>query len=408
MPHSGSPRDSMKAPDTMHAETVQILSRLVRAQSCNPPGDITACSAVICEVLEKEGIGFEVLESAPGIRNVVARLPGSLGRPGTKTLLFNGHLDTVPPGEGWTVDPYGAEVRDGYMYGRGTTDMKAGVAACLMSLVDLKRRGAPFAGTVIFTAVGDEEFHSQYGTKWLLGRGLTADWAINCEPTNLDICLGNRGLIMVDVTVRGKASHGGRPHLGKNAITIALKIVDRLNALSFEGSRDDRFKDPVGSLSVVGLHGGDRINVIPDRCEFYIDRRLMPGEKSQEAIAQIGRAIEEATGVAPAGADCPAADIVMTPEVWHEPFWTDQDTDIVRACTSVYRGQFGREPAFEGKSAGTDASHLFTMGGIPTVIFGPGDYNRSHTVDERVDLSHLLPAVRYYSRMAETLLRGGE
>jgi succinyl-diaminopimelate desuccinylase len=402
--------ERMNTSDAMHAETVETLARLVRAHSINPPGDVSAPSAVICEVLEKEGIEFEVLESKPGIRNVVARLRGSLGRPDgrTQTLLFNGHLDTVPPGEGWTFDPYGAEVRDGYMYGRGTTDMKAGVAACLMSLVDLKRRGAPFAGTVVFTAVGDEEYHSQYGTKWLLGRGLTADFAINCEPTNLDICLGNRGLLMVDVVVKGRASHGGRPHLGKNAINIALKIVDGLNGLSFEESRDGRFKDPVGSLSVVGLHGGDRINVIPDRCEFYIDRRLMPNEKSGEAIAQIRGVIEATTGVTPEPLDRAGAEIIMTPEVWHEPFWIDERSGFVRQCTAVYRDLFEKEPVYEGKSAGTDASHLYGMGRIPTVIFGPGDYNCSHTVDERVQLSQLLPAVRYYGRLAETVLKGAD
>jgi acetylornithine deacetylase/succinyl-diaminopimelate desuccinylase len=362
---------------------------------------------VIAELLEREHIGFEVLESKPGIRNVVARLEGALPRP-RRTLLFNGHLDTVPPGDGWTVDPFGAEVHDQFMYGRGTTDMKAGIASCLMALIALKRRGSPFSGTVIFTAVGDEEYHSLYGTKWLLSRGLTADYAINCEPTNLDICLGNRGLLMVDVVVKGRASHGGRPHLGKNAITVAMRIVEGLNDLSFESARDDRFKDPVGSLSVVGLHGGERINVIPDRCELYIDRRLMPNETSQAAIEQIRRVIETATGVSPAADDSRDAEIVMTAEVWHEPFWIDEGSDLVRACTAVYREQFGREPVFEGKSAGTDASHLTSMGRIPTVIFGPGDYNCSHMVDERVDLTQLAPAVRYYGGLVERILGGGK
>jgi succinyl-diaminopimelate desuccinylase len=397
----------MSVNEAISGEAVALLSRLVRADSSDPPGDISAAAAVVCELLEREGIGFQVLESAPGIRNVVARLEGTRAGP-RRTLLFNGHLDTVPPGDGWTVDPFGAEVRDGFMYGRGTTDMKAGIASCLAALVALKRRGAPFAGSVIFTAVGDEEYHSLHGTKWLLSRGLTADFAITCEPTNLDICLGNRGLLMVDVLVKGKASHGGRPHLGKNAINVALRVVEGLNALSFESARDDRFKDPVGSLSIVGLHGGERINVIPDRCEFYIDRRLMPNERSQDAIEQIRRVIESTTGVNPAAVDCRDAQIVMTPEVWHEPFWIDEGSELVRECTALYREQFEREPAFEGKSAGTDASHLTSMGKIPTVVFGPGDYNRSHTVDERVELAQLGPAARYYEGLALRLLRGGE
>ena len=398
----------MKSSAVSAREIIDILTRLVQRDSSNPPGDVRGPAEVIVEVLDKEGIGFEILESKPGVLNVVARLEGSRrpGPEGLRTLLLNGHLDTVPPGSGWTVDPFGAEVRGGYLFGRGTTDMKAGVAASLMSVVDLRRRGCPFAGSLVFTAVGDEEFHSQYGTKWLIRRGLAADCAVVCEPTNLDLCLGNRGLVMIDIVTRGVASHAGRPGLGKNAISTAARIVHALESLRFEEGRDGRFKDPVGALSVVGVHGGARINVIPDRCEISLDRRLMPKENSAEAISQVERAIEAATGVRPAAADQDAAEIGLASEVWHEPFWIEEEHPFVRQCVSVYRAAFGRDPVVEGKSAGTDASHLTSMARIPTVIFGPGDYRRSHTVDECVELSQLLPALGFYSGLVESVLKG--
>ena len=408
-----------------HNETVDLLRRLIQADSQNPPGDVRQCAAVVTEVLAREQIPYQLMESKPGIANIRAQLSGAKESQNQKrTLLFNGHLDTVPAGDGWSTNPFGAEIRDDFMYGRGATDMKAGLAAGLMALVGLKRMGCPFAGEVVFTAVGDEEYHSQYGTKWLLANGLTADMAVCCEPTNLDLCLGNRGLLMVDVVVKGKSSHGGRPNLGKNAISLATRVVRGLEQIDLAASRNDRFKDPVGSLSVVGMHGGDRINVIPDRCVFYIDRRLMPGENSNAAIQQIEAAITSATGIVPdygraGGAQKQpsnglengsgngsgnGSDITITPEVWHEPFWLPPSHPFVSQCIAVYKARFGNEPLIEGKSAGTDASHLVSMGNIPTVIFGPGDYRESHTVDEKVQLSQLLPAVAYYTELVQTVL----
>jgi len=388
-----------------YRETVDLLRRLIQADSQNPPGDISRCVAVVAEVLTREEIPFQLLQSKPGVTNVRAHLQGS-GSTGGKgrSFLFNGHLDTVPVGQGWTADPFAAEIQGDYIYGRGATDMKAGVAAALMALVALKRQGSPFAGEVVFTAVGDEEYHSQYGTKWLLKNGLAADVAVCCEPTNLDLCLGNRGLLMVDVVVKGKSSHGGRPNLGKNAISLATRVIRGLERIEMAGSRNDVFKDPLGSLSVVGMHGGDRINVIPDRCVFYIDRRLMPGERSDEAIRQIETAITRATGIVPDNHRDKGAEIVITPEVWHEPCWLDPTHPFVLNCLSVYRSYFGKDPLIEGKSAGTDASHLMSLGHIPTVIFGPGDYRESHTVDEKVDLTQLMPATAYYVDLVKKVL----
>jgi acetylornithine deacetylase/succinyl-diaminopimelate desuccinylase len=389
-------------------EIVSLLQKLVRAKSEDPPGDTSTCAQIIGDILSREGIPYKIEEPKPGVCSVAAVLEGE--NPGP-ALLFNGHIDTVPAGSGWKADPFGAEIRDGYLYGRGSTDMKAGIAASLAAFLDVKRAGVPFAGRVIFTAVGDEENHSQYGTKYLLSHGLTADFAVNCEPTNLDICLGNRGLLMVDVFVTGRSAHAGRPGLGKNAITLANRIIHGLNALDFSYSWDGRFKDPLGSVSIVGIHGGGRINVIPDSCVFYIDRRMMPGETGDLAIKQIEAAIARVTGKPPRRkGDIPAdeisaeSEVVINPEVWHEPFWMGEDIPYVQKCVETYRDVFGRSPVFEGKSAGTDASHLVSMGKIPTIIFGPGDYRASHTVDEGVEISQLDGAREYYSALIKKLL----
>ncbi|MDR2109794.1 MAG: M20 family metallopeptidase [Spirochaetaceae bacterium] len=399
-------------------EMVSLLQKLVRAGSEDPPGDTGKCAQVLVEALDGEGIPHKIEEPQPGVRSVVAVLEGK--KPGP-VFLFNGHIDTVPAGTGWSLDPFGAEIRDGYLYGRGSTDMKAGIAASLTALLGLKRAGAAFAGTVIFTAVGDEENHSQYGTKYLLSRGLKADFAVNCEPTNLDICLGNRGLLMMDVFVKGRSSHAGRPGLGKNAVTLATRIIEGLNGLDFSYSRDERFKDPLGSVSVVGIRGGGRINVIPDSCVVYLDRRMMPGETGDLAVKQIEEVITQVTGrppgrngKAPAKGALPGGavsgdtsgepEVLINPEIWHEPFWMGEDNPYVQRCVETYREVFGKPPVFEGKSAGTDASHLVSMGKIPTIIFGPGDYRVSHTIDEGVEISQLDGALRYYTALIKKLL----
>jgi acetylornithine deacetylase/succinyl-diaminopimelate desuccinylase-like protein len=222
---------------------------------------------------------------------------------------------------------------------------------------------------------------------------------------------------MVDVEVKGRSSHAGRPGLGKNAIALASRIIEGLNSIDFSYSRDERFKDPQGSISIVGIQGGGWINVIPDSCVFYIDRRMLPGETGALAIQQIEEVISRISGRVPArrneGPAEKSADfsgepeVIINPEIWHEPFWMGEDHPYVQKCVKTYRELFGKAPVFEGKSAGTDASHLVSMGNIPTVIFGPGDYRASHTIDERVEIAQLDKALAYYIALAQKLLSAG-
>ena len=391
------------------AELLGILSDLVGAASPNPPGDVSAATAVIARILEAEGIPYYIDESKPGVRNLVATLEGRIPGKGP-SLMFNGHIDVIPAGQGWKTDPFVPEFRDGQLYGRGSVDMKGGVAAMLAALVSLSRRGAPFKGKILFVAVGDEEYHSEFGTKYLLKKGLRSDYAICGEPTGLGFDLGNRGLLMIDVVVKGKASHAGRPAFGINAVHIASKIIARMSELAFTARHNPAFEFPDGCASVVEIHGGERINVIPDRCAFTIDRRLMPGESGRAATEEIAKIIEELTGIAPAildGADTGAADaaISLSPEYWHEPCWTPPENPIVASALAVYRRRYGRDPRIGGKAAGTDASHLVSMGGIPTLILGPGDTKQSHSVDEHIEFAEVVEAAALYEAIVEELMK---
>jgi acetylornithine deacetylase/succinyl-diaminopimelate desuccinylase family protein len=386
---------------------LKLFQDIIRAPSPNPPGDITACADIVCAVLSEVGIPYEKRTSKPGVTNVVAWLDGSEGTDGP-TFLFNGHLDTVPPGEDWERDPYDPQFDEGYVHGRGSTDMKGGIVASLLALVALKQEGARFKGKVIYTAVGDEEYHSLYGTKHLLEEGLTADYAVCCEPTDLDLDLGNRGLVMMDVWFKGRSSHAGRPHLGLNAVHIAARVIAAIDEMKFERFHHPAFEIPDGSCSVVGVSGGDKLNVIPDRCLLHIDRRLMPGESGPEAVREIADLIEKTTGIKPAlEADPTHAEVSIEAEYWHEPFWLPETHPLAATAKETLRQVLGRPPKIGGKSAGTDASHLISMGGIPTVIIGPGEPRLSHTSREKARFQDVLAATEVYQKLASKILQTG-
>lgn len=397
-----------------HEEALSVLQALIRAKGVNPPGDITECSQAVCDILSAEGIPFEIFQAKPGVANVVARLEGSLRPPSDqprplnppyRSLMFNGHLDVVPPGEDWAADPFDPQLVDGMVRGRGSCDMKSGVASAILAMLSLKRSGAPFAGTVLLTAVGDEEVEGEFGIKHLLREGISADVAVNCEPTDLAVELGNRGVLWVDVVVKGKSSHAGRPHLGENAIHLAADLIQGIKAMVFEEYRHDHFEVPVGSISVVHIDGGVRANVIPDRCAFAIDRRLMPGESTDLAVGQICSVIERVTGARPSlGGFDESSPVAIYPKPEHEPFWTDPEAPVAAAAVTAFAKVMGRSPVIRGKAAATDASHLVNIGGIPTVILGPGNPLLSHTCREAVRFQNVLDAAAIYETMVLDLL----
>ena len=274
-------------------EIVDIMQALIRCPSVNPPAETTECARVVSEILKKNGIEAEIVEARPGVANVVARLEGNQSG---KKLLLNGHLDVVAPGEGWTVEPFGGEVRNDLIYGRGACDMKSGITAMLSAMIAFKRSERPFNGEIIFTAVGDEETGSQFGTKYLLEKGVAnqVDLAIVTEPTDLAIELGNRGLRWFDITINGLACHAGRPHLGKNAIQYASKIVEAIHGMKFT-REDDRFEIPQPSISVTMIDGGTQVNVIPNRCRIAVDRRMIPGETTDSVLHELNEIVSSAT-----------------------------------------------------------------------------------------------------------------
>ncbi len=380
-----------------HDEIVELTRDLIRAPSVNPPADTRKCAEIILNKFKKDHIDAEIVEGRKGACNVVARLPGK-GK--GKVLLLNGHMDVVPPGEDWTVDPFGAEIKDHKLYGRGSSDMKSGIASMMAAMIGQKRSGIPFYGEIVFMAVCDEETGSEYGTAYLLkqGVGRNADFAIVAEPTNLRVELGNRGLRWFDIRVRGKASHAGRPHLGINAIFYGAKLIEAIHSIKFK-NRNDAFDVPEPSLSVTMVHGGTKENIIPDRCEIVLDRRMIPGETAETVMGELKEIIDPILEIEK---DL-RIELKVRPNHW-DPYLISENEPIVQAIIESVRQVTGKKPETGAKAGCTDGSHLFHMGRIPTVLFGPGDVHIGHQADEWVTIENIITSTEVLISVFDRLL----
>lgn len=382
-------------------EIVEFLRELVRTPSINPPGDEQGVAEVVGNRLRREGIPFDFQEVAPNRPNVVARLPGSSGKP---VLLFNAHMDTVPLGDlnAWTVDPLAAEVRDGKLYGRGATDDKGGLACMVMAAVALKRAGVPLQGDLIVTAVVGEETGG-LGTQHLLDSGLEADMAIVGEwSTPTRIALGYRGRIGLDLVTHGKAAHASRPAYGVNAIDMMTELVlPALKKLKMDYRKDDFFMVKEPTMNVGTIQGGTKTNVVPDLCRVTVDMRLMPGQVAH----QVCRQIEESLDQLRSDHDDLRVELHVTGTI--EPFLTLPDERLVRVLSKAIQQVTGTSPEYFGKSGTCDGNLLVHRARIPSVAYGPGNPS-SHGPNEYVDLAHLAPVTQVYALTALAICGGFE
>ena len=378
-------------------DALALLRRLVRVDSRNPslvpgaPGEGAAARA-LAEVLAAWGFAVTMPEAAPGRPNVVARI----GPPGGRVLLFNGHLDVVGI-DGMRHAPFDGREADGRLYGRGSCDMKGGVAA--MCAAAARAAAAGLAGEVVVTAVVDEEFES-LGTRALVADGLRADAAIVTEPTRLAINPAHRGFVWLELDFTGRAAHGSRYDLGVDAIRHAGLVLAALDQLQ-RGVLDRRTHPLLGhaSLHAATIEGGAGWSTYPDRCRLRLERRTMPGETTDEVVAQVRAACAQVA----------AYDATLAVEVRHvltqRPSDVALDAPVVRALEAALVGE-GEAVAHEGMSAWTDAA-ILNDAGIPAICFGPGDIQLAHADEEWVPLDEVERATRVLTRLARTWTQEG-
>ena len=360
-------------------DAVALTRTLVAIDSRNPslagdgPGE-RACADALAAVLDQWGFAVEMQETAAARPNVVARI----GRGGGRTLLFNGHLDTVGT-EGMVHAPWDAAVRNGRVYGRGATDMKGGVAA--MCAAALRAVDAGLLGEVIVAAVADEEYES-IGTRALIASGVHADAAIVTEPTRLAICPAHRGFAWLELVVHGRAAHGSRYDIGVDAITLAAAVLTELDAYQRE-VLTTRIHPLLGrpSLHASIVSGGLGLSTYPDRCSVQLERRTLPGETA----ADFAREVEEACGRVRARLTGFMADII--PGFAQLPNDVAATHPVVRTLATALE-RWGERSPVEGLPCWTDAA-LLSAAGIPAICFGPGDIGLAHSAEEYVEIDEI-------------------
>lgn len=374
-------------------DVLDVLEGLIRCPSENPPGREEEAAHFIATVLQENGIPAEVIPVVPGRPNVVARLKGQSAG---KTLLFNGHLDTVPGGAGWSGDPFGPVRREGKLYGRGASDMKSGVAAMACAAIRLKRMGCPFPGELVLFFNCDEEA-TNIGMKWFLNSGITMDYAVIGEPTSLDICTGHRGVGRYRLQTFGVAGHTCFVRNPENAIYRMLPFVQSLKELG--QSLRQRSHEFLGSalLTVSQITGGTAPNVVPDSCLIEIDRRTVPGETRESVLDELRERVESVSQ---------STDVRYALENYLFLPATHLDHDhplveVMRRSIEEVRSGNAQVKAFE---ATCEAPFFSVDLGVPTLIVGPGSLAQAHVTDEFVFENEVPAAVDIYVNFVQRLL----
>jgi acetylornithine deacetylase/succinyl-diaminopimelate desuccinylase family protein len=363
-------------------DVLQTLSDLVAINSVNPSYEGGVPEAAVAEYVERyfAGHGVETTrqEVLPGRFNVLARLRGR--NPGRRVVL-EAHMDTVSV-SGMTIPPFEPAIRDGKLYGRGSCDTKAGLAAMMHAVATVKEEGITPPCEVLLAAAVDEE-HTFHGVVRLC-EGLQADAAIVAEPTEMRLVTASKGVLRWRMRTHGKAAHSAKPHLGVNAISHMAAVIQALDQQAKTlAARTHPLLGPA-TLNIGQIHGGEQINFVPDRCEIAIDRRLSPGEDPEQVWA--GYALLAAQ----LGAEADR------PMIADGPLETSISSDLVHAAQRVLV-DLGRPIAPVGVPFGSDASKLYRQG-IPSIIFGPGSIDRAHAAVEYVECDQVLEAATFFRR----------
>ncbi|MFI9556423.1 M20 family metallopeptidase [Nonomuraea endophytica] len=381
------------------AGVVEFTQALVRVPSTNDPArgrnELPAAELVAAK-MRSWGWEPQISEAAPGRPNVVAVVEGGLPGP---TLMFEGHTDVVTEGDlaEWTVDPFGGEIRDGRLWGRGSADMKSGLAATLYAVRALQLAG-PFPGRVKVCALADEE-GLMLGVHHFVDSGLAADvdGAIVAEPEAGEICAVAKGALRLRVDFTGKMAHGAMPQHGRNPIPAAGALIVALGAYQDELQKRFPEHEHLGQVyvtpTVARAGSEEQVNVIPVAASIFVDVRTLPGMSHAEIAGRVGE-LAAFTGIAAEVAvlvDRPAVEVPV-------------DDPVVAALAAAHRAVTGEEPVYGGVPGSTDGTVLTHWGGVPSVVYGPGGKWIAHQADEFVEVAEIVRCARVFAEAARRFL----
>ena len=401
-----------RAADAVDAERVIALTQdLVRIRSVYEPGksDESAAADFVAEVLEETGLEPFIEPVAEGRPNVIADWCGTgFDAETSKTLMFEGHTDVVTEGDPstWSYPPFSAEIVGGRLYGRGSADMKAGVAAAICATQAVMKIAPELAGRIRLGFVADEE-GMMLGIKGFIERGWAdgVDGAVICEPEELELCLFQKGAMRVGVTFHGVMSHGAMPYAGVNPIPALADFIQGVRDL------EAREQTRLGEHEHLGLpwctptiirapKGGEgQLNVMPETAYLTLDVRTVPGQEHEtlfRSLEELGRGVER-------------EGLEVSLELIEERPWTEtpKDDPLVGALEGAHE-VLGKAPRYGGVPGATDGTFLHAWAGVPIVTVGPGDRLIPHKRDEWVEVSEIVEATRLYAAAAVLFLQRTE
>lgn len=404
----------MSIPSDEAAEALQVdfLKALVRVPSDNPPGDCAPHAEVTGKLLEE--LGF-IVERHPvpepfvktygmkSVVNLVVRERFGTGK--GPVIALNAHGDVVPPGEGWTFDPYGAEEKGGAIYGRGAAVSKSDFATYAFALLGLKQRPEGLDGTVELHFTYDEEAGGFVGPKWLIEHDLTKpDYAISAG-FSYAVVVAHNGALHLEIVVRGKQAHAAMPETGADALEAATAILSAIYGERRRLTGIVSATPGIGSPKItVGLiSGGINTNVVPDRIVMRVDRRLTPEEDGTSVEAGLNALVEAAVSGMP-GIDIECRRIILA-----EPLRTLPGTEKLVEIVQKHAAQvLGETPPATAVPLYTDARH-YTAAGVPTVLYGAGPRSileaNAHAADEHVQIRDLKAATQVIEATLRDLLK---
>lgn len=376
----------MHSDRTIDYEALELLIKLIKARSENPPGLEEEAAAVVKDYLDFHGLSCKVYEKSMGRTNVLCEI--GRGRPNLALIC---HLDVVPAGKGWTKPPYEGIVEGDRVYGRGSTDNKGALAAVLAAAVKVKDLIEKHAnGSVTIAAVADEEQGNKYGISYLINEvGFKPDYAIVCEPSACKaVIVAEKGILRIMLRSKGKLAHGSRPHEGVNAIVKLSKLIMRLEDFKMSYEDHQLFTPP--TINVGTIQGGEAVNVVSSECICMLDVRYLPSQTPEKILTEIKALIEEVRR------EDPQVDVEAEITEFEDPLVTPQGNPLIKLIEACSMSVAGFKPEVKGMSGGTVAKPLFKKGVLP-VVYGPGYEEVCHKADEYIEISQLRLASHIYA-----------
>lgn len=382
--------------DPQFEELVDLTRELVRYDSSNPPGREGECARFVHEWLQERDIDAKLVPDPYSDRPQVAATVGS----GDPKIVLNGHLDVVPadPDSGWSRSPFEAKVENGRLYGRGSVDMKAGLAIAMLTMTTLGRALESGEGTLVFhAAIGEET--GERGTRTLLEHGYDGDYGIVLEPTDFRVATRAKGLVCYEITVTGTPSHASRPDQGENAITLAQHVIDAID--DYDSRLRTRRDGLVGQAyaNVTRFEAGTdgNLGVLPGTATLVLDRRVLPAESIPDVEAEVADRLAGVEG--DHGLDLSFAEIQR-----YEPASVPTDCHLAETIRHHTRERYGAVESPWGIEAATDVRNLVNDAGMEAVTWGPGDLAQAHTRDEYIELDAMRTGYDILQDTIRTLL----